>query len=90
MEKNMGKSRKTWTSIAERILAESQRPLDSREIADIAFEKGLKTRSSDTPEYSVQAAILRDIKSGRGDASPFVVFGDGQETRKYWLRSKVT
>ena len=81
-------ARRTWQSAAELVLAESERPLESREIAEIAFAQGLIVRRGSTPEYSVQAAISRDLKSGRRGNSPFVVYGTGQQRRRYWLREK--
>ncbi len=81
-------SRKTWLVAIESILAASDRPLGSREIAEIAFAEGLAIRRSGTPEYSVQAAISRDLRRGRRELSPFVVLGSGQEARRYWLKSK--
>lgn len=81
--------RRTWLTTAETILAHSSEPLDSREIANIAVREGLIPPRGVSPEYSVQAAISRDLKAGRCHLSPFLVVGSGNERRRYWLKSKL-
>jgi hypothetical protein len=80
--------RRSWLTIAEAVLSRSNGPLDSREIADIALREGLILPRGVAPEYSVQAAISRDLKTGRRYLSPFVVLGSGNEIRRYWLKSR--
>ena len=59
---------------AHRVLAEGGRPMRVKEIAEIALANGLCKLKGATPEFTISAAIQREIKSG----SPrFVKTGKG-------------
>lgn len=61
----------TFKDIAYQILLEENRPLHSNEITKIALERGLLKTSGKTPEATMNAQIVTDIKN-KSDGSRFV------------------
>ena len=56
---------------AHKVLVEAQRPMRVKEIAEIAIANGYCKLDGATPEFTISAAIQREIAS-TGDASRFV------------------
>jgi hypothetical protein len=63
---------------AFRILAESEKPLNSSAIAKAAIEQGLWSPEGQTPASTMSAALQADIK--KGDKARFVKVGPGHYT----------
>jgi hypothetical protein len=82
------KSQLSWTAAAEQVLLDSQNPLTGGEIASLVLKAGLRLRGGSAPEYSVQAAISKDLKVN-GQSSLFVVLKAPDGTSRYWLKSKI-
>jgi hypothetical protein len=79
--------KKGWADVAKFILEESGRPLSAQEIAQWAYKEGLKRDLSQAPEYSVQAAIMRDI-AAKGDDSCFD-YDDSRKHRLFRLKTNI-
>ena len=56
---------------AHKVLSDAARPMRVKEIAEIALANGLCKLKGATPEFTISAAIQREI-AGAGDASRFV------------------
>ena len=80
----MPEGRLPWVKAISRVLASARSPMTAEEIGNSAIAHGYRPQT-DFPEYSVQAAISRDIKSN-GAASPFRVVEREGELKKYTLR----
>lgn len=79
--------RMNWVMASLEILSRSAESMTARQIADAAIAEGLRPRSGDFPEYSVQAAIARDQKAN-GDASAFITISRPGELNQYRLKGK--
>jgi len=61
---------------AHRVLAESGRPMKVKEIAEIALQNGYCNLQGATPEFTISAALQRDIKA-KNEGSRFIKTGRG-------------
>ncbi|MSR60665.1 MAG: hypothetical protein EXS05_24000 [Planctomycetaceae bacterium] len=77
-----------WIDAIERVLEESETPLRSNEISEIAIRNGWVSDAAMAPDHSVQAAIWRHLN--QGNERGFVMVGDGTRNRRYWLIRKQT
>jgi len=75
-----------WIDAIALVLGASNEPLDSAEIAAEAIGRGLAATGAMQPEWTVQAAISRHIKSG--NEKGIVAIATRGAKLRYWLLSK--
>lgn len=66
----------SWQQAIQRVLSESDDPLNSADITDRILTSGLRAKTGATPVATVNAIISSSIKS-KGDGSPYVRVGKG-------------
>ncbi len=71
----------TLVEAAYRILRQSQKPLTSQEIVDLAYKRKMHRSNGATPQNTLNAAIIRDLKAN-GEQSRFVKVGRGMFTAR--------
>ena len=76
----------TAQEAAYKLLKEAQRPLPSREIAEIALNKGYVSSSAKDPVFSITTTIEKNIREQRYN-SPRLVFINTEDGRKIGLPS---